>query len=361
LYWVAQLVYVIAVNISLDKSPVRPSYDLPPEGEAIGNFDWNALFTSAIPPWFEYLGIRDWPQSLLCAIQNGVANFDTDSRIGVFLNITRPEQRQFSVDWFVKFNVPVWYPWGKNEKEAASNSPSLSRLAPLPHHLQQVATILHKSPHRSLPEEGEVVVPAIQPWIVFLADCKVVNADMERGEKLQERQQRLTCKRQPPTTNAKVFQWKKDFNDVYQCMQVPKAECTDVLSEYGKNQKVYNAFFNEWDCILELGEVEQDEFEAMNWGEDSILYDPPSPRQGASSFPCPEPQENTQLHGSLQGHDAYNNSNEPASFGVGDRYVPFGLGTATEPSSWLVLAHLLPASVVARPCAPAACICHGHQ
>jgi hypothetical protein len=335
LYWISQLAYAIAVNVSIDGSPVQPIYDLPPEGEAVLGFDWTSFVDNAVPPWFEYLGTRNWPQTLLCVIQNCVARFDTNSRVGIFLDIVRPQQHQFSVDWFMKFNVPVWYPWGSSEQAAALDMSSVSRLAPLPHHLQHVATILHKSPSEMLPGNGGVIVSDRQPWIIFLAKRQEMMVNMEKRESPEERRKRLDRERQHPTAGARVFEWEKDDNDVYRRVEVPKAERTDVLEDYGRNQKVYDAFFNEWDCIAELGEMDQDEIERMDWGEESILYDPPPP--------SPHPGPSTTYQQEPSGTNVYKNMSQPLAYDQSEVYMP----PAVEPGKpSLVPEYLLPKSVV---------------
>ena len=338
LYWLGQLAYAIAVNVSMDRSPVQPIYDLPPAGQAALDFDWNSFVDNAVPPWFKYLGTRNWPQTLLCAIHSCVARFDANSRVGIFLDIVQPQEHQFSVDWFMKFNVPIWYPWGSSEQAAALNMSSVSRLAPLPHHLQHVAMILHKSPSEMLPQIGGITAPDRQPWIAFLVKRQEMNANREKRESPEERRKRLNRERQHPTAGARVFEWEKDDNDVYQRVEVPKAERTDVLENYGRNQKVYDAFFNEWDCIAELGEMDQDEIERMDWGEESILYDPqpPSPHPGPAATYRQEPS----------GANIYNNTSQPLAYDQGEIYVPPVVEPGKRSTSSLVPEHQLPKSVV---------------
>lgn len=336
MYWVCQLAYTIAVNISMDGSPAQPTYDLPSEEEVGPNFDWDYFAANAIPPWFDYLGTRNWPQTLLCAIRSCVATFDSNSRVGIFLDIAQPKHYQFSVDWFMKFNVPVWYPWGINEQAAALKMTSVSRLVPLPHHLQHVATILHKCPDENLANSGGIVAPAEQPWNAFLAKRREMTVNMEKRESAEDRRKRLNRERQRPTAGARVFEWEKDDNDVFQRIEVPKAERTDVLENYGRNQKVYDAFFNEWDCIAELGKMDEDEIERMEWGEESILYDPPppsSPHQGSSAT---NQQESSKM----------NPNTEPLTYDTGEFYVPPLSVQSKSSSSALVPESLLPKSVV---------------
>ena len=92
-------------------------------------------------------------------------------------------------------------------------------------------------------------------------------------EKEGEKQKRIQQESQPPTANANVFEWLEDDCGVFQRMAVAKAEHTDVLSNYGQNQKRYNLFFNKWDCIAELGVMNEDELARMCWDDEYILHE----------------------------------------------------------------------------------------
>ena len=271
LYWVGQLAYVLAINISVDSNPPRPSYQLP--GENTGGFDWEALRMNALPKWFEYLGERNWPQTLLSAVHSCVADFTHHGRVGLFVKLVQPDVEQYSLDWFIQFNVPVWYPWGKTETDAASRLRSVSRFAPLAHQLQEVATMFHKDPGVITPFNTNSANEDRQPWIAFFAKREELTQRMLTWEKEGEKRKRIQREHQPPTANANVFEWLEDDFGNFRRSAVVKAERTDVLSNYGRNQKCYNAFFNEWDCITELGDMEEDELARICWDDESILHE----------------------------------------------------------------------------------------
>ena len=124
MYWVGQLAFVLALNISIDLNPPRPTYDLP--GDDIIGFDWDRLRMNALPKWFEYLGEHNWPQMLLSAVHSCVADFTHHGRVGLFVKLVQPDIDQYLLEWFLRFNVPIWYPWGKVEVDAASRQLSMS-------------------------------------------------------------------------------------------------------------------------------------------------------------------------------------------------------------------------------------------
>jgi len=162
-----------------------------------------------------YLGEHNWPQSLLSALHSCVADFTHKGRVGLFLNLLKPDVEQFSADWFMQFNVPVWYPWGKAESDAASLQSSISCFAPLPYQLQEVGMIIHKTPNVSIPSRAHAGVET-QPWVTFFAKCEVLIEKMLIWEKEVEKRNWLQREKQPPKAKAKVFEWLKDDQGVYE-------------------------------------------------------------------------------------------------------------------------------------------------
>jgi hypothetical protein len=55
-----------------------------------------------------------------------------------------------------------------------------------------------------------------------------------------------------------------------------QAENRMHLDAYGKNQKIYDSFSNEWDCCDEFGELSQDEFLDDDSIDDEYPMMPPS-------------------------------------------------------------------------------------
>lgn len=124
--WMAGLSYAIALSITIR----------------------NEGFQEEMPHWFSFLSSQGWSQIWLSGIRSSpVASFDPSiDRVGVFVQVLQPHREQYSVDWLCKFAVPVWYPWGRREAEAALTDHRLARYAPLPHQLQETGTFLTKNP-----------------------------------------------------------------------------------------------------------------------------------------------------------------------------------------------------------------------
>ena len=63
----------------------------------------------------------------------------------------------------------------------------------------------------------------------------------------------------PPKKRTKVFLWTRAENGEYRQESFYQAENWRHLEVYGKNQKVYDAFSNEWDCCYEFGPVSDED------------------------------------------------------------------------------------------------------
>ena len=59
-------------------------------------------------------------------------------RAGVFLDITSKNTRQPAIEWFLKYNIPIWYRWSANEMAISS----LAYLAPLESQIQSAVLAL---------------------------------------------------------------------------------------------------------------------------------------------------------------------------------------------------------------------------
>jgi len=272
LYWIGQLAFVLAVNISIDSEPPRPTYELPEDSVDV---DWEKFQSNALPKWFEYLGERSWPQTFLSTLHSCAADFAHNERVGLFIRLLQPDVHQYSVDWFLQFNVPVWYPWGKQEADSAARGSSIARLAPLPYQLQEATTMIHKTPGNAMPWNSAPPPLSVAPWLAFFERRKASAAKMMTWEKVEDRQRRIQREIQPPIANANVFEWRQDDHGVFRRTAVVKADRTEVLANYGRNQKRYDSFANEWDCVSQLGELEEDELLLQCWDDEPILYDAP--------------------------------------------------------------------------------------
>ena len=123
---VAGLSYAIAISLTMCNDPLD----------------------SGIPQWFYILSAQQMEQFWLLGMQaSSAAMFNPSvAHAGILLKILEPERGQFSVDWLCRFHVPVWYPWGIKEAQAATSNSRIARLVPLPHQLQEINNFLTKTP-----------------------------------------------------------------------------------------------------------------------------------------------------------------------------------------------------------------------
>lgn len=252
-YWFSKISYAIALNISCEREPISMAFDS----------------LADVPAWFGYLAKGEWPEWYLGDLMITTAFFDVSvPRAGLFVDLSpsRPHY-QFSVDWFIDFGVPVWYPWNSDSASCVDE-----RLSPLPHQIQHAASFLHQTP-----------VHHDSPWIAFLEDRRVRCERMRLRETEQQKEVRLSRERQPPTSSAGVYEWEMGLDGQYQRVPVPARMRAEVLEDYGRDQKVYNSFMNEWDCAYEMGQKHVDELEA-EWLEDDDM-EPILPLAPHSEFP----------------------------------------------------------------------------
>ena len=124
--WMAGLSYAIAISKTL-------------VGESLDEI---------FPYWFSFLSGQRFQQLWLSGISSSLVSTFSPSidRVGVFVQLLHPSREQPSVDWFCRYHVPVWYPWGRRETDASLSDSRLARFAPLAFQLQEVGTFLTRSP-----------------------------------------------------------------------------------------------------------------------------------------------------------------------------------------------------------------------
>jgi hypothetical protein len=110
--------------------------------------DGDNYSTPVCPRWIRFLVEHcHWNYDYLHHIQATLGIFTSDvQHTGVFLDLVESHHHQFSVDFLIKYNVPVWYPWGSSEMKASDHNDSISRLAPPVHLLQETVTYIPISP-----------------------------------------------------------------------------------------------------------------------------------------------------------------------------------------------------------------------
>ena len=96
-----------------------------------------------------------------------------------------------------------------------------------------------------------VVIPS---WKEFFENRRLRNEHRMARETPRERQSRESREKNPPTKKTKVFLWSRNEGGGYTRESFFQSENGAHLDSFGENQKVYDAFSNEWDCCEEFGE-----------------------------------------------------------------------------------------------------------
>jgi hypothetical protein len=278
---VAALSYAIAVSMTLSDDPLD----------------------GGIPHWFYYLYGQQMEQLWLSGIQASSAGTFSPyvARAGMLLKVLEPERGQFSVDWLCRFHVPVWYPWGAKEAQAAISDCTIARLAPLTHQLQELGTVLTKVPELKTSDSklqncisslsilmySQDRLRGPKPWEAFFAERALRNERCKERETPKQRQSREDREKNPPTKKCKVYIWRRDGDGGYTRESIFQSENEEELDFYGRNQKVYDAFTNCWDLCDDFGAVEPDEFDPNDDDDDFFPSAPNNPPSIASASHAP--------------------------------------------------------------------------
>ena len=202
------------------------------------------------PAWFRCL-VRYVDERTASGLRQQLSQFTgAYTRAGIFLNLLEDNHtQQPTVEFYVRFGVPVWYHWGHREEALAQSNPEgFGRFVPPPHLLQTARSFLIKEP---------AVIPTIKarPWEVFFQERK------RRGENAG------LAPRKTPT--LKVFLWEQDSEGKWMRVLVRSEERQVTLKQYGRRQKVFDERSNEWDCCEAMGNLDPDEEHCSD--NDSIL------------------------------------------------------------------------------------------
>jgi len=230
----AILAYIIAVVQEIDKDP---GGDVP-------------------PTWFVKLDQYD--QILLSGLRSYTAYTYFVQRVGIFLKIVEPPMHQVSIDFLIKYCVPVWYRWGPDEISKAKHDHYVDRLAPPPDQLQRATQFLTKDPSPQLKNPE-------RPWVAFFEKRQKDVQLLTRSETPHNRQSWVDRERNLPVVQTKVYVWSRGSDGKFERQLVYQRENEETLSHYRTNQKVYNSFWNEWDCCYTFMEPTATEMEEVDW------------------------------------------------------------------------------------------------
>ena len=125
--------------------------------------------------------------------------------------------------------------------------------------------------HIHLGVASSTVIPS---WKAFFEKLRAQNELLKARETPKQRQARESHEKNPPVKRTKIFLWRREENGGYRWESFYQAENGMHLDAYGKNQKIYDAFSNEWDCCEEFS---PDEFlDDDDIDDDFPMMPPPS-------------------------------------------------------------------------------------
>ena len=247
----------------------------------------NTVRFQDIPNWyFRFLRENpEFPQSWLSDFRAFVFDYLVTKpfrRVGAVLD---PFDRSYllpPVDWFYKWNVPIWYRWGPAElRYTKTFDNGLAFLQPPADILRRATTYTPSTapdmpiqlPGGSTPTR-EVVVAShgtfversrmraayikTEPWKAFFDSRKTAHDVYLKTETAAQRMARLNREKNPPTASAEVYLW--DWSDDDPCelvrTRVPKGkrECALFSSSLWRH---YDAHLNVWEVCRYFGFAEE--------------------------------------------------------------------------------------------------------
>jgi hypothetical protein len=134
---------------------------------------------------------------------------------------------------------------------------------------------------------GAASTVTIPSWKAFFENRKRRNEQLMARENSEQRQVRESREKNPPTKRTKVFQWSPAEGGGYIRQSFFQSENGIHLDSYGKNQKIYDAFSNEWDCCYEFGDFMDDDIVGIDDSSDDEY--PPMPPIPSTTVAVVEP------------------------------------------------------------------------
>ena len=96
--WMGLISFCIAISLELEKEDYRTVHH---------------------PGWFKLLERCWYEHNLLSNVQMTLGTFAPHiERAGIFLQVVNPYHHQYAVEFFMKYNIPVWYPLETQEIQA---------------------------------------------------------------------------------------------------------------------------------------------------------------------------------------------------------------------------------------------------
>ena len=247
----------------------------------------------AEPPWPELILRYGGDLNMDCVwldmlLDTPIVNFSPDtSRAGTFIKLDSVDMYESapSVEWFMEYGVPVWYEWSGVQASQVKNQ----RFAPLEYQLQDATTFRTKTPspvpsptntNQSLsldcggsgspptsyqtsraPTPDQIqTLPILTNYMnEFFRAREARIARLVERETPNQRTTRLSRKAQPPTKNARVFEWTQSGSGEYTYEEMPKIRRQEILEYYSEEQSRYDPVLNEWHCCELWGDFSDED------------------------------------------------------------------------------------------------------
>ena len=143
-------------------------------------------------------------------------------------------------------------PWGNGNWPVSSEPPS--------NHASTFDSNYASSSH--LGQEQPIAPPRlnltenVDSYEPFFARRKERNERILKSENAKEKQKRLNREKVRPKTKTFVFEWEKSDNK-YTRVKLTRSQAEDTFGLYGKHQRRYDAFANEWDLCEDFGPLDK--------------------------------------------------------------------------------------------------------
>ncbi|TEB33497.1 hypothetical protein FA13DRAFT_1708285 [Coprinellus micaceus] len=276
---------------------------------------------SGYPDWRTALEMVGLPPSWMDEIlHSSVCCFHPSvSRAGCVLDVLNPVGGQPTLEWLIGHGIPVWYRWGRLEKERASYDIQFARLAPPPERTAPVETasvvaadpgadiamepagedvqapslicaatesppsqakaLKTQSPHSgassteeqaegSTPNAGAslqaeqtpIYSPQVPEWVIFFEERRLKDEALKATATPEVLGVWSDRAKAPATSSAKVFVWERSDDEaiLYTRNPISAKWRGETLDLFSTSQKRYDPIRKEWDCCSEFGEPDDD-------------------------------------------------------------------------------------------------------
>jgi hypothetical protein len=140
----------------------------------------------------------------------------------------------------------------------------------------------------------------------FFARRKERNERILKSENAKEKQKRLNREQVRPKTKTFVFEWEKRDNK-YTRVKLTKSQAEDTFGLYGKHQRRYDAFANEWDLCEDFGPLDErqraEEDEEFTVSGVAVSRDQATPSHTMHPSPTPDLEMQSTNSGSHIAHN----------------------------------------------------------